>query len=314
MIETDTIRMRILEQGSGPLVLLLHGFPGLSHVWHHQLAALAAAGYHAVAPDMRGYGGTEAPAAVEAYDMFEVSADVIALMDALGEESAVLVGHDWGAFVAWSAALIYPERFRRLVAISVPFSGRGDQPPLEAMRAAAGDNFNYVVYYQEPGVAEAEFDPDPRALFERVFVSPGQELEPPTIQSPAAGAGGLLGRLGRARELPAWFSEADMRLFVETFARTGFRGGLNYYRALDRTFHRSAHLAGATVDLPVLFLGGERDLLLGGASQEDLRAVMAPVVRDLEVVLYPDAGHWVALERAADVNAAILGFLRSGAR
>ena len=309
MIETETIRMSIRDEGDGPLVLMLHGFPELSHSWRHQVAALSAAGYRAVAPDMRGYGETEAPAAIEAYDLIELAADVVALMDALGEEQAVLVGQDWGAVVAWTTVLLYPERFTKLIALSVPYGLRGETSYLATLREAFGDNFFYVLYFQEPGVAEAEFDPDPRAVFERAFVSPGQGLEPVTITSPRAAAGGWLGRTGRATALPGWFTEADMRHYVETFEQTGFRGGLNYYRNFDRSWERTAHVADTAVEMPVLFLAGALDPSIGGASQQQLEAMMAPVTEDLEVVVYPDTGHWVQQERAAEVNAEVLRFL-----
>lgn len=308
-VETATLRMHILEQGSGPLVLMLHGFPELGYSWRQQLDAFAGAGFHAVAPDMRGYGGSEAPLEVEAYDSLELAGDVLALMDALGEERAVLVGHDWGAVVAWYAVLMHPERFDALIAMSVPFGGRGRQSYLTSLRQQHGDNFHYMLHFQEPGVAEAELDPDPRALFERFYTSPGQTREPATITSPLASAGGLLGRFGRATELPDWLTEEDMRVYVEAFERTGFRGGLNYYRNFDRTFERSAHLAGATIEVPVLFLAGEEDLVIAGAGRQQLEAMMAPIAPRLEVRLYPNTGHWVQQERAAQVNAAMLEFV-----
>jgi len=164
-LEVGDLKMRVAEQGEGPLVLLLHGFPELGYSWRHQLGALAAAGYRAVAPDMRGYGGTDAPQAVEAYDMVELAGDVARLVDALGEERAALVGHDWGAVVAWYSVLLHPQRFTGLAALSVPYGGRAASAPLAALRERYGERFFYMLYFQEPGVAEAELDPDPRALF-----------------------------------------------------------------------------------------------------------------------------------------------------
>lgn len=308
-LDTATIRVRIDEAGSGPLVLFLHGFPELAYSWRHQLDALAAAGYHAVAPDMRGYGGTEAPEAIEAYDLVELAGDVVALMDALGEERAVLVGNDWGAMVAWTAVVLYPERFTHLIAFSVAYGLRGEKPILDQMRAAAGENFSYVLYFQEPGVAEAELDADPRAVFERFFASHDQAREPAEITDPRADAGGLLGRYGRPLERAAWLTAEDLDHYAETFGRTGFRGGLNYYRNFDRSWARTADVADSVVDVPVLFLAGEHDLVIGGASQEQLEAMMAPVTRDLTVKLIPGAGHWLQQEHPAVVNAAILEFL-----
>ena len=311
-IETATIRMRVLEQGEGPLVLLLHGFPDLADSWESQLQALADAGFRAVAPDLRGYGGSEAPLDVEAYDLVELSSDVVALMDALGEEQATIVGHDWGAIVAWSSVLFHPERFRGLVSMGFSYGGHESMVSLANLQAAFGANFFYVLYYQEPGVAEAELDGDPRALFERVFVSPDTVLEPAPITSPRADAGGLLGRLGRPVERPGWLKADQLDRYVETFERTGFRGGLNYYRNIDRNIERARPLAGVVTEVPVLFLAGERDLVLGGATADQLRAVMTPVTRELTVQLLPDAGHWIQRARAAEVNEALLGFLASG--
>ena len=158
-IETNGIRMRIAEAGSGPHVLLCHGFPESWYSWRHQLRAFADAGYHAVAPDMRGYGRTDAPNEIEAYDVMDLCGDVTGVIEAFDEESAVLVGHDWGAAVAWYCALLEPERFTALITMSVPWGPKADRSPLTRLRESYGENFFYMLYFQEPGIAEAELDP-----------------------------------------------------------------------------------------------------------------------------------------------------------
>ena len=162
-IETNGIRVRTAEQGEGPLVLLLHGFPESWYSSRHQLPALAEAGFHVVAPDLRGYGGSDAPPEIEDYNVLQLTADAVGIVDALGEQTAVVVGHDWGAGVAWQSALLHPDRFRAVASLSVPYGGRAPRPRLEQTKEAFGDNFFYQLYFQEPGVAEGEFDADPVA-------------------------------------------------------------------------------------------------------------------------------------------------------
>ena len=161
-VEANGIKLRIAEMGQGPLVIFLHGFPESWYSWRHQLPATAKAGFHAVAPDLRGYGKSDKPAGVDDYDIHHLTADVVGLIDALGQKTAVVVGHDWGALVAWNAVLLHPDRFTGVVAMSVPYGGRSAVSPLETMKKTYGDNFYYILYFQEPGVAEAEFDKDPR--------------------------------------------------------------------------------------------------------------------------------------------------------
>src|SRR5262245_37506935 len=171
-IKSNGIRMRIAEMGKGPLVILVHGWPESWYSWRHQLPALAAAGYRAVAPDMRGYGKSDKPAAITDYDIHHVSADLVGILDALGEKTAILVGHDWGAIVAWNSMLLHPDRFTALAAMSVPYGGRAARAPTEGMKAANGENFYYILYFQEPGVAEKEFDANPRGILSMLYTSP----------------------------------------------------------------------------------------------------------------------------------------------
>jgi pimeloyl-ACP methyl ester carboxylesterase len=307
-VTTNGIRMRIAHAGAGPLVLLLHGFPESWYSWRHQLAALAAAGFRVVAPDQRGYGGTEAPPAVESYDILHLVDDAVGLLDALGEEQAVVVGHDWGAPVAWHCALLHPQRFRAVAALSVPYVGRSPLPPLEMFRMMAGEHFFYILYFQEPGVAEHELEADVRATMQRfLYAASGDVTEPLDFWRKPKTAKFLDG-LPDPRKLPPWLSEADLDYFTVEFRRTGFRGGLNWYRNLDRNWQLTTHLADAKVAQPALFIAGERDGVLAMIPVDAMR----PLVPNLRrLVMLPGCGHWTQQERPAEVNAALIEFLKA---
>jgi len=316
-VDTNGLRMHIVEQGTGSPVLLCHGFPACWYTWRHQLAALAAAGYRAVAPDQRGYGQTTRPDAPEAYTLLHLVGDVVGLLDALGEERAVVVGHDWGAQVAWHAALLRPDRVRAVVALSVPYVPRGpgsgpraSGPPTAAMRRAYGDNF-YQLYFQEPGVAEAELGRDVRATLRRLLYSLSGNAVPaerwrPVLPGPGAG---FLAATAEPLALPPWLDEADLDTYAAAFAGSGFGGGLNWYRNIDRNWELLAAYSGAPVRQPALFLRGDRDPTLDDPGVRKRLARQAEVVPRLREVVLTGCGHWAAEERAADVSAAILGFL-----
>jgi pimeloyl-ACP methyl ester carboxylesterase len=308
-IQAGDLRMHIAEAGEGPLVLLLHGFPESWYSWRHQLPALAAAGFHAVAPDQRGYcqtgppGVPGRPAEIGDYTMLHLTGDVLALMDALGEEHAVVAGHDWGAPVAWHAGLFRPDRIRGVIALSVPYRPRGSAPPVAALRAALGESF-YMVYFQEPGVADAELARDARATFRNVLYSlsgdsPGMSLIP--------AGGGFLDAGAQPAELPGWLTEQDIDEYVEEYAEAGFTGPLNWYRNLDRNWELTGAWQHAPVTVPALFAAGDRDPVIGFISADGLADVVPKLT---ESVILPGCGHWTQQERPAEVNAAMLGFLR----
>lgn len=310
-VSTNGIRMRIAEMGSGPLVIFLHGFPESWYSWRHQLGALAAEGFHAVAPDLRGYGETDRPTAVEDYDIRNLTADVVGLIDALGERTAIVVGHDWGSIVAWNCLLLHPSRFTGLVAMSVPYGGRPNRSPIETMRERYKDDFYYITYFQEPGVAEAEFDANPRAILSRLYLSPDSPRETAEVTDPKRAAGGWTVRLGAAKGLPPWLTQQDLDYYVGEFTRSGFRGGINYYRNLHRNWETTPQLSGATIAQPVLFVAGAKDVVIRGASAEQLSKSMGAVAKDLRhVTLIPDAGHWVQQERPDETNAVLIRFLK----
>lgn len=311
-VQVNGVRLRIAEMGKGPLVMLVHGWPESWYSWRHQMPALAGAGFRAVAPDMRGYGQSDKPAAVERYDIHHVTGDLVALVDALGEKTAILVGHDWGAIVTWHAMLLHPQRFRALVAMSVPYAGRGSHSLVDTLRAAHGDNFNYILYFQEPGVAEKEFDADPRAILSRLYLSPGSPREQPLVRDSKRVAGGWIPRLGAPKGLPTWLTQKDLDYYVAEFQHAGFRGGINYYRNLQRNWDTTPQLADAKITAPVLFLAGDKDVVIRGASAQSLETAMRPAVPGLKSVkLIPDTGHWVQQERPVETNALMLEFLRA---
>lgn len=312
MIETNGITMRIAEMGEGPLVVLVHGWPESWYSWRHQLPALAKAGYHAVAPDMRGYGKTDKPEKIEEYNIKELSADVAGLVEALGEEQAVVVGHDWGAMVAWHCGLLHPETFSAVVAMSVPYSGRGSESLIDSLKRAYGDNFFYILYFQEPGVAEKEFDADPYGILSRLYLSPDSPREAPTLTDPKMSAGGWIPRLGKPKGLPDWLTQEELDYYVNEFKEAGFRGGINYYRNFHRNWEITPELTGAKVKQPVLFLAGEKDVVIRGATAEQLKGLMTGAMDDLrEVTLIPKVGHWVQQEAPEETNEAVIAFLKT---
>jgi pimeloyl-ACP methyl ester carboxylesterase len=311
-IETNGLRMHIAEQGSGPLVVLLHGFPECWYSWRHQLPALAEAGFHAVAPDQRGYGQTDRPDQVERYTQLDLIGDVIGLLDALGEEQAVVVGHDFGAPIAWETALLRPDRVRGVAGLSVPYTPRGPLSGLAAERALLGDGF-YQQYFQAPGVADAELGRDPhRTIRSFLYGHSGDAPQPENSTSlfVVPPGRGFLDILPDPVTLPPWLTDADIDYYAAQFARTGFTGALNWYRTIDRTWELMAPWTGARVQPPALYVTGERDTVLnfpGTRSALPHLREFAPNLKD--TILLAGCGHWVQQERADEVNAALLTFL-----
>lgn len=312
IVESNGIRMRLAMAGaSGPLVLLAHGWPESWYNWRHQLTFLAANGYRAVAPDMRGYGDTDAPESVEAYDILTLADDMVGILDALGEDKAIMVGHDWGSIVAWHTVMIHPDRFNALIAMSVPFAGRPPISPMVGWREDFGEDFYYILYHNEAGgVAEAEYDADPHGLISRLYLSPDSPREAPMITDRKRAAGGWIPRLGAAKGLPDWLTQDDLDYVVGEFERAGFRGGINYYRNFHRNWEITEHLSNTKIEMPVLFLAGTQDVVIAGAPKERLQGAMARVATDLrDVVLIPNIGHWVQQEAPEETNRVMLDFL-----
>jgi pimeloyl-ACP methyl ester carboxylesterase len=308
-LRTNGIDMHVAECGTGPLVLLCHGWPELWYSWRHQLTALAAAGYHAVAPDMRGYGQTSAPDDIQAYSMFHLVGDMVGLVSALGETECAIVGHDWGAPVAWHAALFRPDLFKVVAALSVPFRARARAHPLSLLRESGLHGY-YWLYFQEPGVAEANFERDVTLTFRRLLFTASGDGPPDRKGWLVSQDGGLIEQMNEPSALPGWLSRDDIDFYAQTFTRTGFRGGLNWYRNIDRNWELTAPYQGARIEQPALFLAGTRDPVIEGRRGEASLEDMARQVPQLSQLRIAGAGHWLQQERPAEVNAALIDFLR----
>jgi pimeloyl-ACP methyl ester carboxylesterase len=312
MIETNGIRLHVAEQGEGPLVVLCHGFPECWYSWRHQLGALARAGFHAVAPDLRGYGRSDRPKEVENYTILDDIGDIVGLVDALGAQQAVIAGHDIGAPIAWQAALMRPDRFRAVIALSVPFRPRafGDSGPPTTLMPRNENAVFYQLFLQTPE-AEAAFGRDVRRAFRAQFYALSGDRPP---SAGGAFAGGMVPRNGfgmtEPPSLPAWITEADVDVYVAEFIRSGFRGPLNWWRNVDRSWGQLAPLAGAKVTVPALYMAGDRDFTAAIFSQFISRqSAMVPKIRP--AIMLPGCGHWTEQERAPEVSAAMIEFLQS---
>jgi pimeloyl-ACP methyl ester carboxylesterase len=285
-VETNGVRLRVIEAGQrgAPVIVLAHGFPELAYSWRHQIPVLAQAGYHVLAPDQRGYGGSGRPEAVEDYDIHALTGDLIGLLDVVGAEQAIFVGHDWGAMVVWQAALLHPGRVRAVAGLSVPPIPRARSRPTERWRQKFGDDF-YMLRFQEPGLADAEMAADVRSTMSGMFA----------------------GLLGGPSPLPDWISQAEFEYYVSEFSRTGFTGALNWYRNYDRNWQSTAQLADARIEVPALFVGGTADPIAPTMNPARAGEVVAG---PYTVEMIGGAGHWVQQERPDEVNKILLRFLR----
>lgn len=310
-VQTNGIKMHIAEQGEGPLVVLSHGFPECWYSWRHQLPALAAAGYHAVAPDQRGYGQTDRPEAIEAYDLFQLTGDIVGLVNALGRDQAVVVGHDIGSTVASHCALLRPDIFHAVGLLSVPYLPRSaeDLRPTDRMKRMVGENQFYQLYFQEPGKAEAELEADVRKTMRGSLYAASGDPPPEKHWRFVFGKSEkLLDSISQPDTLPAWLTEQDIDFFTKEFERTGFRGGINWYRNIDRMWELAPFLSGAKLRQPALFVAGEADGVIK-LYREALDAMGQTVPNLRKKILLPGAGHWVQQERPAEVNELLIAFL-----
>ncbi|MEO8125015.1 MAG: alpha/beta hydrolase [Burkholderiales bacterium] len=311
-LQVGNIRMRVASQGSGPLVLLCHGFPESWRSWRAQMANLAATGYHAVAPDMRGYGGTDAPADANQYTMLHHVGDMVELVRLLQKDGdktpPVIVGHDWGAPVAWNAALLRPDLFRAVVGMSVPYMPPSRTDLLTALEQMGVETF-YMQYFQTPGVAEAELEADPEATLRRAWFSMSGD-GPGGVATVLAPGTGFLDNTVEPEKLPAWLKAEDIAEAATEFRRTGFRGGLNWYRSLRLTTELLAPWRGCVIRQPSLFIAGTRDDVMhfpGMADNVKRLAEVLPGLRGMHLI--DGAGHWIQRERGPEVNELLLRFL-----
>lgn len=310
-VETNGIRMHVAEQGQGPLVILCHGFPESWYSWRHQLGALAEAGFRAAAPDMRGYGRTDRPEDIGQYTLLHLVGDMVGLVEALGEKEAVIAGHDWGAPVAWHAALMRPDRFRAVIGLSVPFRPRSAARPSTVMPQTDKEWF-YQLYFQKPGGAEAELERDVRRSIRSILYAASGDA-PKRVESlgMVSRNGGFLDHATDPATLPPWLGERDIDFYTAEFERTGFRGGLNWYRNIDASWELLAPFAGAKVTPPALYIAGDRDLVVTFRGMDQLIPSLAQHVPNLRrTIMLPGCGHWTQQERAGEVTAAMIEFLK----
>jgi pimeloyl-ACP methyl ester carboxylesterase len=306
VVPTNGIRMSVLEQGDGPAVVLSHGFPELAYSWRHQIAALADAGFRVLAPDQRGYGDTDRPAAVESYDIHHLTGDLVGLLDALGIEQAVFVGHDWGGIVVWHMPLLHPTRTAGVVGVNTPAFPRAPAPPIAIFRAMFGDDY-YVVHFQEPGVADAQLARDPRRVFTQLM------RRPVPLEEFAARAFGPDGKMrslvdavyGEDAPGEPLLDADELETYVRAFAKSGFTGGINWYRNLDRNWETTPGLVGARIEVPSLMVTAELDPVL----RPEMAAQMASFVTDLETVMIPGSGHWTQQEKPDELNRVLIDWL-----
>jgi pimeloyl-ACP methyl ester carboxylesterase len=309
-IHANDIEQRYAEIGSGPLVLFCHGWPESWYSWRHQLTAVSGAGFRCVAPDMRGYGGSDAPEPIEQYTLFNMVGDMAELVKALGENRAVIVGHDWGAPVAWHAALWRPDLFPAVCGMSVPYVPPGYVDMLTALDKLGIHDF-YLQYFQKPGVAEAELQQDVRDALRRLYFTAGGELKEKGKGFARLTGGSLLANTVDPVALPAWLSEADLDYYTQEFTRAGFRGGLNWYRNLRRNWQLSTPWRGQPIRQPALFIAGSRDgVLRFPAAQAQVDAFPQTLPGLVGSHIIEGAGHWVQQERAAEVNKLLIDFLK----
>jgi pimeloyl-ACP methyl ester carboxylesterase len=311
-VNTNGIKLHYVEQGSGPLVVMCHGWPESWYSWRHQVPALARAGFRAVAPDQRGYGQTEAPEAIDSYNILNLVGDIVGLVNGLGESQAIIVGHDWGAPVAWHSSLLRPDIFRACALLSVPYIPRGPVRPSIGWKALEGtDKHFYQNYFQEPGRVEKELDGDPRRSMAMMLY--GASGDPPPEErwqflfprSKKFIESGVV-----PKKLPPWLTEADLEFFAGEFKRAGFRGGINWYRNFDRNWELTGFLDGAKLRQPSMFAAGEHDVviaMMGGDAAPIVKTSM-PDCRTMTII--PGAGHWIQQERPQQINQLLVDFAK----
>ncbi|WP_406503545.1 alpha/beta fold hydrolase [Streptomyces sp. NBC_00212] len=310
LVPSPAGRIHLVEQGTGPLVLLVHGFPESWFSWRHQLPALAAAGYRAVAIDVRGYGRSSRPGDAAAYRMRELVADNAAVVHALGEESAVVVGHDWGAAIAANSVLIKPDVFRAVGLLSVPYAPRGGLRPSDVFARMGGNEEFYVSYFQEPGRAEAEIEPDVRGWLAGFYAA----FSADTMPAPKEADPHFVTRGGRLRErfpagrLPGWLSDDDLDVYAAEFERTGMTGALSLYRNMDRDWEDLADFDGASITQPSLFIGGALDASTTWLA-DAIKAYPTTLPGLVSSHVLDGCGHWIQQERRDEVNQLLINWL-----
>ena len=308
-IGTNRVTLRVAVEGEGPLIILVHGWPELWYSWRHQIKPLAGAGYRVVAPDVRGYGGSDKPQSVETYDMATLMADVVGLIDAFGEDRAILIGHDWGAPIVWNTAALHADRVAAVAGMSVPYRKRGRASHLAFWRKV---NLFYQLYFQDEGVAEAELERDVRTSLRKIYFNASGDAPSTDGWFNGSANGDLLGALVDPDPFPAWMTDTDLDYFVSNFSAGGFRGPLNRYRNQDRDFQDLPEMGALEVSQPSCFIAGAEDFVRRFIPQTDGYEDVSSLCSDFRgKTIIDGVGHWVQQEAPTDVNAALLAFLAS---
>ena len=310
-VRNGPIDLRVAVAGEGPLILCVHGFPELWYSWRHQIAHFSGLGYKVAALDVRGYGGSSKPREIAAYSIRQLASDVAAVIDQIGGGTAILFGHDWGAPIVWNTALLYPDKVAAVAGLSVPFVPRGPVSFIDMAKVMYRDRFFYQLYFQQEGVAEAEFEADiPAALRKTYFAISGAAPLNKWLEHKPADANLLDGMID-PQPFPEWMSDEDLAVFVEAFRAGGFRGPLNRYRAQSIDFQEMAEFAGKPVTQPSYFVAGERDAVRAFVPGMDLYANPGAGCPDFRgSVILPGIGHWVQQEAPAETSAALQQFLK----
>lgn len=309
-IETNGIRLRCVVEGEGPLVIMVHGWPESWYSWRHQIDVIKGQGFRVVVPEVRGYGDSDAPEPIEAYDMESMIGDILGLIDHFGESSAILVGHDWGAPIVWNTTALHPYRVRGVAALSVPYSPRGKISSIDLWKQLYPDRFFYQLYFQKPGVAEAEFEADIRTSLRKIYYSGCGEAPKGMFAKDKPPTARMLDDIPSPEVLPSWITEQDLDYYTARFEKSGFRGPLNRYRNQQRDWENLTGLTGARITRPACFIAGSRDAVLRFVSGVDMVENMKRWVDDLRSCEIIDgAGHWIQQERPREVNRILTGFL-----
>ena len=319
-IDVNGVTLQVHQAGdpSDPTVVLCHGFPELAYSWRHQMAPLAAAGFHVIAPNLRGYGHSSAPREIGAYGIGDLTGDLLALVDHFGKDDAVFVGHDWGALIVWDLARLHPQRTRAVVGVSVPFV-QWPAPPTQLMKMVYGDRFFYILYFQQPGVAEAELDADAYDSMAKILWSAGGTGFAARDRSgprPPMEGTGFLTIMAEPPPRPfvgpegPWLTEDDLKVYADEFAHSGFFGPVSFYRNLDANFEVVNGLGPERLTMPAYFIGGTLDVVnvMDPSGIERMRGLL-PEFRGSNVL--DGVGHWTQQEAPAAFNDALLGFLKS---
>ena len=309
-VETEVGQIAVNVTGEGPVILCVHGWPEHSWSWRHQMRYFSERGYRVAAMDVRGYGDSAKPHEISAYSLKSLASDDAAVIDALSDKPVVLFGHDWGAPITYTTALLYPQKVRALAGMSVPYTPRGEGSLMDLMKLIYADKFFYMMYYQEEGVAEREVEADPRSALRKIYYSISGDAPAGHAFNDKAPDAGLLDGMIDPDPFPSWLTEADLDLYTASFEKGGFRGPFNRYRALDLDHHELAEFKDQPLTLPTCFIGGEKDAVRHFVPGFDAFEHAGMACTDFRgATIIPGVGHWVQQEAPNETNQALETFL-----